>query len=217
MIHQANILVHVVAGAIALICGVVALVAYKGQNTHRKSGKIFLYSFLILIGSALIGVFFFRSALFLLVITMQSFFQLAMGYMAFKRKSKGPAALEGGITALVLFSAAMYIWYINRTQQIWSPVVIYSTIGYMLFLATYKYASFFFPRIWHRKLWLYEHIVNMIGAWSAALAAFSGTVLKQWHPYSQVLPSVLGFILIIGFVAYYLSNKQKEMAFVTNV
>jgi uncharacterized membrane protein len=37
---------HVVAAAIALVSGFIALYAFKGGTLHRKSGTIFAYSML---------------------------------------------------------------------------------------------------------------------------------------------------------------------------
>lgn len=46
--------VHVIAGSAAMIAGFVALYGRKGANLHRQSGTIFVYSMLILCGSAVV-------------------------------------------------------------------------------------------------------------------------------------------------------------------
>jgi hypothetical protein len=42
----------------------------------------------------------------------------------------------------------------------------------------------------------------MVSAFSGLLSAFSGTVFPQFQPYSQILPSVLGTAIYIGFMIY---------------
>ena len=39
---------HVIAGAIAIVSGLVALYAFKGGTLHRKSGTIFAYAMLVM-------------------------------------------------------------------------------------------------------------------------------------------------------------------------
>ena len=42
---------HVLAGMLALVSGAVALAALKGSGLHRKSGRIFVYTMLVMAGS----------------------------------------------------------------------------------------------------------------------------------------------------------------------
>ena len=43
--------VHIIAGALGIVSGAVALYAVKGATLHRKSGRVFVYSMLVLSGS----------------------------------------------------------------------------------------------------------------------------------------------------------------------
>ncbi len=43
---QTTLAIHIVAGALALLFGYVALFATKGSRLHRKSGKLFVYAML---------------------------------------------------------------------------------------------------------------------------------------------------------------------------
>ena len=61
-------------------------------------------------------------------------------------------------------------------------------------------------------MWLYEHIFKMIGAFTALLSAFSGTVFENYQPYSQFLPSVFGTLLQIGFIVYYIKKIRRNRA-----
>lgn len=57
---------------------------------------------------------------------------------------------------------------------------------------------------------VYEHIFKMIGAFTALLSAFSGTVFSKYQPYSQFLPSVFGTGLQIGFIVYYFRKNKRQ-------
>ena len=63
--------------------------------------------------------------------------------------------------------------------MIWSPVIIYSTVGTLLLVITYDFLRYLIPSSNYKMLWLYEHIFKMIGAFTALLSAFSGTVFSK--------------------------------------
>jgi hypothetical protein len=43
----------------------------------------------------------------------------------------------------------------------------------------------------------------MTAAFTALLAAAAGTLLPNYKPYSQFLPSIFGTLLAIGFILYF--------------
>ena len=47
-------LVHIITGLLGLVSGAVALYALKGGNEHRKSGMIFVYTMLLMSGTAVV-------------------------------------------------------------------------------------------------------------------------------------------------------------------
>lgn len=93
--------------------------------------------------------------------------------------------------------------------MIWSPLIIYSTVGTLLLVISYDFIRYFIPTSRYGGLWFYEHIFKMIGAFTALLSAFSGTVFNNYQPYSQFLPSVFGTVLQIGFIVYYYPSALK--------
>ena len=88
--------------------------------------------------------------------------------------------------------------------------MIYSTLGALVAVAAYDLVRFAFPRAWFRRLWLYEHLIKMIGAYNAVVSAFAGTVFPGWQPFSQMAPSIAGLIALIGFIVYV---RRRESAF----
>jgi hypothetical protein len=79
-------------------------------------------------------------------------------------------------------------------------------------ICSYDLVRFSFPTRWYRHLWLTEHIVKMLGAHGALAAAFSGTVLAAWQPFSQVAPSAFWTAAMVGYAAYY-SRHRRVAAF----
>ena len=211
--HLINIITHVSAGSIALILGTIALISKKGGKVHTKSGKIFTLLLVIIVLTALLGVFVFGRNTFLLVITVLSAYYGFSGYRILITKSNKPQFIDIFVAVLSLISVSYFLYYLKENGMYWSPVIIYSTVGALVMIISYDFIRYFIPKIKYGRLWLYEHIFKMIGAFTALLAAFSGTVFPNYKPYSQFLPSVLGTVLQIVFIVYtYRQNNKPKIA-----
>jgi hypothetical protein len=206
--HSTNIVVHVIAGTIALLLGIIALSTKKGQSMHRKSGKWFLGFIAIVILTGLLGVFVFGRNTFLLVITLLSAYQGFSGYRVLQSKKNNPTLLDISIALITVLSAVYFMYYSKKIGFFWAPVVIYSTLAALFTVILYDFLRYFIPASKYGKLWFFEHIYKMIGAFTALLAAFVGTVFSAYQPYSQIIPSALGFLIQICFFIYYIKNSH---------
>ena len=210
LIHKINIAVHIAAGSSALIVGLIAIIANKGQKLHRLTGRLFLILMTIVILTGLIGVFVFGRNTFLLVITVMSGYLAFSGYRVVKAKSNVPKFIDIGICLLSLVSVSYFLYYFKSIGMIWSPVIIYSTVGYLLLIIAYDLVRYFIPTKTYGNLWLYEHILKMVSAFTGLLSAFSGTVFPQYQPYSQFIPSILGTLAAICFMIA-VPNRKKHI------
>ncbi len=206
--HQLNIIIHVTSGTAALFLGLLALISKKGRRVHKKSGLIFLVLIAIVILTALMGVFAFEANGFLIALTMLSGYQAFSGYRVLKSKSNKPKTLDILIALLTLSSGLYFLYYFDSIGMIWSPVIIYSTVGALFAMIAYDFLRYLIKAERYKKIWLYEHIYKMIAAFTALLAAFIGTVLPQYHPYSQFLPSIFGTLLAIGSILFFRRKRS---------
>lgn len=211
VLHKANIIVHVTSGSLALLTGITILIASKGKSAHRLLGKLFLAFMLATVITGLIGVFVFGRNSFLLVITILSGYVAFSGYRVVKYKINKARILDIAIALLAISAVVYFLYYFKSIGMIWSPVIIYSTVGYLIMIITYDVARYFLPTKTYAKLWMHEHIFKMVSAFSGLLSAFSGTVFSNYQPYSQFLPSVLGLWIALGFMAAYQINQQKRL------
>ncbi len=211
--HTLNILLHVTTGSFALILGLTALLTTKGGSIHRKSGRYFLWFISIVILTGLIGVFVFGVNTFLLVITILSGYEAFSGYRIIRSKSNAPKIPDMAAAILALIILGYFLFYFQTIEMIWSPIIIYSTVGALLFVILYDFLRYLIPSGIYAKhsIWLYEHIYKMTSAFSALLSAFTGTVLDKYQPHSQYLPSVLGLLLIFGFMVFVSRKGLKRL------
>ena len=212
-LHTLNIILHVSAGIVALMLGLAALLTAKGGSVHTKLGNYFLVLVSVVIATGLIGVFVFGRNTFLLVITVLTGYVSFSGYRALKLKSNVPRGLDMIVALVSLSTLAYFLYFFHSIGMIWSPIVIYSTVGAMFFVVLYDLLRYLIPQEVYaaQRIWLYEHIYKMTSAFSGLLSAFAGTVLKQYQPHSQYLPSVLGMIIMVGFMVYTYRNGMKKV------
>ena len=207
--HSINLVVHISAGSVALLLGIVALLTRKGGTTHRKIGNTFLFLLTFVIITGLIGVFIFGRNTFLLIITLLSAYYGFSGYRILQLKSNNPKPIDIVAPVICLLALAYFLYYFKGIGMIWSPVIIYSTVGTLISIIGYDFIRYFIPAKKYQRMWMYEHIYKMIGAFTALLAAFTGTVFESYQPYSQIMPSVLGVLLQIGFIAYFYKKNNQ--------
>ena len=210
-LHSLNILIHIIAGTTALLFGVVALVTKKGGRYHNLFGKLFLLCLFIVVTTGFIGVFVFERNSILLVVTVSSTYYGFSGYRALQTKSNVPTLIDILAGILSIVAVIYFLYYFKSSALFWSPTITYSSVGALIFVVSYDFLKYFIPKNRYGKLWLNEHIYKMISAFTALLSAFSGTVLDDYQPYSQFLPSVFGFSLAIGcIVFFYFSNRKTH-------
>jgi len=209
LLHRSNLNFHVSAGSLALLVGLYILFKNKYGKVHRVSGRVFLVLLTIVIATGLIGVFVFNRNSFLLVITTLSAYMGFSGFRAMRNRSNVPKILDISVALLALTSVLFFIWYFHSIGMIWSPVIIYSTVGYLILAVAYDLGRYLINKDVYQKFWLYEHILKLISAFSGLLSAFTGTVFPQYQPYSQFLPSVLGSFIALYFMFEVWSKRRR--------
>jgi hypothetical protein len=200
LLAHANIAIHVTAGSLALLLGLFQLVTRKGGVRHARVGGLFVTLTWIVVTTAAAGLVLFRFRAFLAVLTLLVAYWTFSGIRAVRIRDSGPTRIDAIVSLLALSAAALFVVFLPRVRFPWVPLIIYSTLATLTAVALYDLVRFAFPRRWYSSLWLYEHVVKIIGAHAAIVAAFSGTVLAAWQPYSQILPSAIWTALQIGFI-----------------
>jgi hypothetical protein len=195
-----NLILHVSAGGLALVFGALNIVNGKGGRQHDKLGKWFLRCIAVVVVTAAIGVLVFEFKAFLAVLTLLVAYQATSGYRVLKTKGSGPARIDLILSVAGIISAIVFIIYLRSITFPWSPVIIYSTLVWLMLLSAYDLARIGFPKTWFGKLWLYEHSFKMISSFGAIISAFLGNVVRVGQPYTQILPSVVTFWIAIYFL-----------------
>ena len=208
-LHTVNIVVHVIFGTIGLLIGLVALFYQNNPQRHVRFGRYFLYILTVVIVTAFIGILFFRSNPFLLMLTLLGGYVGYSGYRAVRLRERRSSLVDLLLALSVLMAGGLYLRSMQVAGGNWSPAVIYPTLSALVLVAGYDVLKhiWLFQRL--RTWWLYEHIYKMMSAYNAIASAFAGTVLPQYKPYSQILPTIICLSIIAYFIWKRTRGRQK--------
>ncbi|QMU28803.1 hypothetical protein [Adhaeribacter radiodurans] len=209
-LHRLNISLHVLAGTLALIAGFVVLFLAKGNQKHVRFGRYFLWALSVVILTGLLGVIVFKRNTFLLVITLLSGYTAFSGIRTLRLKGQRPQLLDALVPVGVMSAAGYYLYYIQSIGMFWAPVVIYSTLGALFWVTLYDLSRFFLSQTRRQRLYITEHIYKLVSSLIAITSAFTGTVLPQYQPYSQILPTVFGLTYIVVAAVYFFKKPVNR-------
>ncbi len=200
--HLLNILLHILAGAAAILLGLYVLAKPKDPVIHRRRGRVFVLLTFVVCLTAAIGNAVFRFLPLFAVLTVLVTYQLLSGWHVIYTRAAGPDALDAG---LLLGAAVISAMLVRRLFANGAPVgaqmgtaasVLYSTLGAVACLLAYDAARWLFPRHWHAVLWRYEHIYKILGCLFGMLSAAVGNTVRAGQPWSQLAPSALGLAVV---------------------
>lgn len=209
------LILHVLAGVTALFGGPVAMLTKKGGKAHRLAGKTYFWAMLVIFVTA-IGVLFYRVNVFLLVISIFSFYNALTGYRVLfrKRPERQPAAPLDWFAAVVMLlsGAGFMLWGIGvLTGMTTIGVPAHASIRGLP--AAFPYLALVFGafsvqmsahdiRLFRtpdttRNAWWFYHMLRMLGGYIATVTAFMAQQVSphlppQWSWTVWVLPVLVG-------------------------
>lgn len=209
--HQANIIIHIVCGSLALLTGFVLLLRKKGTLFHKKKGVLFAVLMVFIFITGMIGVIVFKRNLFLLVITILAGYNTYSGIRIVKIKTNVLYDQDVLVMVAAVCTTLYFLYYLKSVGFYWDPMIIYSTVGYLFLIILYDVCRYFIPKLRYGDIWIYEHSCKMISALSGLLSAFIGTVLPDYKPYSQIVPSLfMTFVMMFFVIKLYNEYRQRN-------
>jgi hypothetical protein len=210
MIHHVNLGIHILAGTVAMIIGLLAIIYNRRVATHKKLGRYFIYLLVIVVATGFIGFLFFRNDPFLLMLTLIAGYVGYAGYRNIQLREARANIWDALIALSTLSIALVYTWQLSQSQVLWNSSVILSTVIALALVTVYDLVKYFFFHSYLKGWWVYEHIYKMISAFSAMVSAFAGNTLRGFHPYSQIGPSAVCMMLIILFIVQRAAMKRRK-------
>jgi uncharacterized membrane protein len=199
-IHIANILVHIVAGILAIICGTTAILSAKGKTVHLRAGWLFVSAYVALVTTAIVGIVMFEFRSFLGVATIASSYDVFAGCRSLRLRGRRPQPIDITLSIVALLAPVAFVYAMRALHKPWSPALTWSVLGGLMALAAYDLARVVLPQSWLRRVWLQEHLYKMLAAYIAACATAGATIFPHLAPWSALVPVILGEALTLYFL-----------------
>ena len=212
------LLVHIIAGTAAVLVGLVPLVTNKGGAFHRRWGDRFMRTMVVVIATAIALSLIGRSPYFA-GLTASALLTVFSGWRVLQRRRPDlsrddRAKVIDWVVTLACTAVAGMLLFLGHSGRVSANLPVLLSLAYgTLVYAAWDLWRFVAPlsRPFSPQLWLYEHIVKIIGAYFATVAAFSGSVLEFLPPpWKQLWAVSLGQILAIMFVLRYRDRTRRS-------
>lgn len=201
---------HIIAGVIALGLGLVPLLSTKGGRTHRRFGRAVVALGAVVLGTALYGVFAGTAPMALTAVTLTAGYQFIGSLRALALRDRAPGWPDALLACTALALAALLLLRGGPGTASWPPALAYGTLGFMAMIALYDLSRPLWPQLWQRRARALDHGLKMTGFYFAMASAGAGNLLRDWQPWSQLLPSAIGLVaMLVLAVAYF---RQRAYA-----
>ena len=210
------LIIHVAAGVISLVTGLISILSLKGSKVHKKSGKIYFYSMTIVFVTAII-IASYRFNRFLFLIAFLSYYSVFTGVRKLRlknlHKNQKPkwydwtAGIINGIANL--FFIGLGIYYSIENGFFSGGALLSVGFGIGGLLISYVNLKPFIIKPNKSYHWYLSHIGNMFGGYIATSTAFLSTLISKYeimNPFlGFALPSIIGVPLLI----YWMNKTEK--------
>lgn len=202
--HSISLVLHVIAGCIALFTGSIILFARKGGPFHRKMGRAFYFA-MIAVGISAFILSVIRPSAFLFMVSAFSLYQVLSGYRDIRNKGLRPTVkdllifLLGVANAVAMFASGSVI------LLVFAGISTFLVIGDIrTYSVTMRGGSV--PRL----MWLSRHIGHMMGGYIATFTAFIVVTINSpelgfllW-----LAPTAIGVPLIIYWTRKFVGRDR---------
>ncbi|MBA2733834.1 MAG: hypothetical protein H0U54_13185 [Acidobacteria bacterium] len=213
-IFQLTRMIHILSGGLGLFVAPGAMLTRKGGLWHRRWGKVYFWSMVVVVLTGVLLAFV-RFNPFLLLIAVFSFYLAFSGYRALYRKTPQQRAgiLDWGVSVLMLTGGASFIGYgiylllILQTVSFGIVAIVFGSIG--LASAISDIRSFLRPPT-DKLAWWFSHMSGMLAAYIATVSAFSVVNFHFLPPAVRWLwPTVIGTIGTTVWTRYYREKFRR--------
>ena len=212
---------HIAAGTLALICGALPILAPKRRGFHTVWGRRYVRCMAGVLGSVVVLTLLFMNSYFAALTTMATLVCWSgVRVLGRKRPDLDPAQraepLDWAVTLTAIAVGVLLLWLQDAGQAPGNATVLRALVVGALVYGGYDLLRFTFPSAWpfFPRLWFYEHLVKMLGSYSAVVGAFSGSVAFRFlpDPWKQLWATIFFNLLTVAMIAWYARRGRARKA-----
>ena len=198
MLQSVILVIHIVAGSIALLSAVVPVVTKKGGNIHKKAGRVYALAMAVVFVTAL-PLAIISSDIFLLIIAVFSGYLVFAGWRFAASHGAKPNRIDyAAVSVMALTGAGMWIYGAllgSSGDTMWVVLGLFGTVAIGLSLADAQFHRQWMPAASGR---IQRHLTNMLAGTIATVTAVLVTNLETNPAWiAWVLPTIVITPLIV--------------------
>lgn len=206
--------IHIIAGAIALTTGIIAMLTMKGGKAHRFNGKLYFWSMgIIFVTSIYMALY--KEMIFFVLIAFFSFQSAFNGYRILYLKKLPQGQKAGTLDYIGLIAGALaaifmlFLGVVNSINGKTSGIILLVFGAFYTLGVWNEYRKFKKPPT-EKMFWYYKHIGQMGGAYIATVTAF---LVNNYSLFPFLPPLVLWLLpTVVGVTLIFLvTNKYKKL------
>lgn len=199
---QLLLYLHIVSGAASLLFGLINLLMKKGGLTHRRMGRVFVFSMFVA-GLSAIGLATIKSNFFLLFVGIFSLYLTLAGFM-YIRHPYNPRLIRSVAIVMLIAGVALMSFGLMKLQEDNFGIVpmVFGGIGALLASMDLKAG----PADYKSRS--VRHLQRIIGAYISTCTAFLVVNIQLPAGVPSFIPWLLPTALLTPYIAYW-SKKQK--------
>ena len=204
------VIIHVIAGAGALISGAIAFGFRKNTPKHKPIGKIYFWCMTVVFVTAMI-VSVAKSLLFLFLIGVFSYYSTIVAYRSLRlknlHKDQKPLKLDwiieiiSGLTFLGM--VVLGLWILLKNQNVGGIIPL--LFGGFGLLSVRTNLKLFMQKPKMTLYWLKKHVGHMMGSYIGAFTAF----LVNQAPHIPINPTLLWLLPTILITPIIIIESKK--------
>ncbi|MBK7817572.1 MAG: DUF2306 domain-containing protein [Sphingobacteriaceae bacterium] len=207
------LITHIIAGSLALLTGLFAILFRNKIKWHRPCGKVYFWSMnIIFVSATFMSIY--HTNLFLLCVSFFTYYSALTAYRWLSLKKlhldQNPAKLDWAIeiffgTVHLCFVGYAIFSLLNGHQALGTISLVFGLIGVQSNLSTIKRLR---KKLGYKNYWLLAHIGGMLGSYIGAMTAFLVNNGQYIHVPGIVL--WLGPTVIFVPLIFYEINVHKK-------
>lgn len=207
--------IHVLAGSIALLSGLSAILLRNNVKRHRPFGKIYFWCMTVVFVTAIV-VSTYRYNLFLFCVAFFTYYSCVTAYRSLKLKrlhvDQKPEWYDWMIEIVFGFMHVSFIAFgiflLLSTQTEFGIIcLVFGAIGLRGNQVNVKRLR---GNVQHSNYWLLAHIGNMLGSYIGAVTAFFVNNNNRWVHMPQFLAWLGPAILLVPLIFYEVNRFKKK-------
>jgi uncharacterized membrane protein len=190
------LILHIIGGAIGLICGTINLIRRKGDKLHRLSGKIFVNA-MLLAGFSAIVLSILNPNYFLTIVGVFTIYMVGTGYryirLRLEQVDNDPKALDWVLTYGMALAGLLFL-VLGIKALIGGDTfgIVYIVFGSISLLFVRADLVNYRGKAREKNYWLLAHLQRMTGGYIAALTAF---LVVNINSFPSAIPGIVYWLL----------------------